>query len=211
MIEVRKDVHRCILVLSAVFAVFLTGCCIRQPLKESQKDIKKKPTPAVQKDDEKPSTHAKMLAYKDKELGFKIKYPSDWTKSEVSKEVSPGMRFNPPQENDSHVYRGYVNVSLETLDPPMTLDEYTEVYVKETREALTNPDISASQTTLAGRPAYKVEHTGYPEDGDYYRYMGVWTIKDKKVYWFGYSAPKKYYSTYEKTVEEMLKSFELIN
>lgn len=206
-----KYAHRCIIVLSIVFAVFLTGCCITQPLKESLEDIKKEPTPIIQKDDEKSSTHDKTLLYKDKELGFRIKYPSDWTKSEVSSEVSPGIRFTPPQENDSHVYQGYVNVSVETLDTPMTLEEYTEVYVKETREALTNPDISASPTTLAGRPAYKVKHTGYPEDGDYYRYLAVWTIKDKKIYRFAYSAPKKYYSSYEKTVEEMRKSFELIN
>lgn len=119
--------------------------------------------------------------------------------------------FLSPHESASDVFRENLNVLVQDISAqPMTLSEYTDMSVDQISQFITDLDILESgETTLAGNPAHKAVYTG--KQGVYdFKWMQVWFIKDNKAYVITYTSEIDTYADYLETVQEMIRSFEII-
>ncbi len=161
-----------------------------------------------------------FLTYDNPTYGIRIKYPSDWTKSEqVGGSV---VVFLAPKENLSDVFQENVNVLVQDLSTrPMTLSEYTNLSIDQISQNIFDANIiDSSATTLDGNPAHKVVYTGTAVkvaiyvggiQGEYrLKWMQIWTIKDNKVYIISYAARVDKFSEFSDTTNQMISSFEVI-
>ncbi|MCX6742050.1 MAG: PsbP-related protein [Candidatus Pacearchaeota archaeon] len=151
-----------------------------------------------------------FLTYDNSAYGIRITYPSNWEKEEKS----TGMvivEFFSPKESVSDAITENLNVVIEDLSAqPMTLNEYTNLSIKNIKLYFTDVNmIDSSATTLGGNSAHKVVYTA--NMGQYNgKFMQVYTIRNNKAYVITYTAQPSTYSYYLDIINQMINSFEII-
>ncbi len=208
-----------LLTILVVGIIFISGCIQQQPttttttttiIGQTTTTIKSTATTTTSTTTTtQPTTN--FLTYESSAHGIRLKYPSDWTKTE---QIEGNLvAFYSPMESLLDTYREGLGVAVQNISHPMTLDEYTQLSLDQLKQISNTIIIDSSATTLAGSPAHKVVYTGKIELSDKQvdvKFMQVYTIKDNKVYILTYVAEAKKYSKFLGTIQEMVDSFEII-
>lgn len=163
-----------------------------------------------------PQTTSDILIYQNSSYGIRIQYPANWTKDEgdfdPNDDITDIVEFSSPFENRSESDPEILHISIEGFtDKNTTLDGYANSVITYYKETLTNFNLVESDTnnsTLAGRPAYKLVYTNVEDDTNY-KTMEIGTIIGDKVYYIEYIAEEEKYSNYLPTIQMMINSFEI--
>jgi eukaryotic-like serine/threonine-protein kinase len=139
----------------------------------------------------------------DSAKGFTIKYPSDWTKDEP-KSGPLTVLFAIPTNNATE----NLNVQVANLSANDTLATITEDVTSNAQNYDNFTQIAATNTTLAGLPAYKIVYTA-TVNGDQLKLLQAWTVKDGKAYVITYKAAPGNYATYLSAAQQMIDSFQI--
>jgi PsbP-like protein len=150
----------------------------------------------------KPTPSAPTNMY-DSAKGFTIIYPSDWTK-DVPKSGPISVLFRMPTNNSSE----NVNVQVWNRSANETLSNRTASILAAVQEFSNYTEISAGNATLGGNEAYMVSYTA-TYDGDYLKFIEIWTIKQGKEYLITYKADPQNFDTYASTAQQMIDSFKI--
>lgn len=151
-------------------------------------------------------------SYRNEEEGFEIKHPFDWEKRE--KEMGRAVIFLSLKENESDKFQESVNVTTEDLSwrkEIPTLDKYVEENVNSLRDSISDFEmIDSGHIMLDNSPAYKALFTGTKKDGDYLKWLMIFTIYNEKSYLVTYIAEPDNFPRFEDLANEMINSFKLI-
>jgi hypothetical protein len=135
--------------------------------------------------------------------GFTIKYSSDWSKPQEQQNGAIVL-FLTPTNNETE----NLNVQVANLSATDTLASITQD-VKSNAQSYDNfTQIEATNTTLAGLPAYKIVYTA-TVDGDQLKALQTWTVKDGKAYAITYKGAPSNYNTYLSAAQQMIDSFQI--
>jgi hypothetical protein len=132
--------------------------------------------------------------------GFSIAYPSDWSKPQEQNNGSLVI-FTTPANNETE----NLNVQVITRD---TLENVTKEGTSIAQENDDFKQIEATNTTLAGLPAYKIVYTA-TIDGNQLKVLQTWTVKDGKAYIITYKGAPANYDTYLSAAQKMIDSFQI--
>jgi hypothetical protein len=165
------------------------------------------------------TTTSDILTYQNSSYGIEIQYPPNWTKDEgdfdPNDDITDVVEFTSPFESSLDSYSETLGISIEELtDQNMTLEEYASSLITDYNETLTNFNLIESNTnsTLAGKPAYKLVYTETLEDevdSTNLKSMEIGTIIGDRLYFIEYIAEEEKYSNYLPTVEMMINSLEI--
>ena len=161
-----------------------------------------------------------ILTYENGSYGIEIQYPANWTKDEEDTDPSDGItdivEFSSPFESRLDSYSETLGISIEELtDQNMTLEEYASSLITAYNETFTDFNLIESNTnsTLAGKPAYKLVYTETLEDEEdesiNLKSMEIGTIIGERVYFIEYIAEEEKYSNYLPTIEMTIDSIEI--
>jgi eukaryotic-like serine/threonine-protein kinase len=135
--------------------------------------------------------------------GFTIKYSSDWSKPQEQQNGALVL-FLTPTNNETE----NLNVQVLNLSASSTLATVTE-QLKSNAQSFDNfTQIEATNTTLAGLPAYKIVYTA-TVDGDQLKVLQTVTVKDGKAYVITYKGAPGNYNTYLSAAQQMIDSFQI--
>jgi serine/threonine-protein kinase len=150
-----------------------------------------------------------MLTYEDDRLGIIIQYPSNWEKI---LHLDGFVTFIALKESDSSTYPAGIGLRVEELSSrSVSLEEITRVQIENLTQNYPDLDlVESSATTIEGNPAHKIEFTPTDDKEEKRKAMQIWTLKDDKAYLFTYKADPKKYSAYLQTIQDMIKSFKII-
>jgi serine/threonine-protein kinase len=132
--------------------------------------------------------------------GYSIAYPSDWRKPQEQSNGSLVI-FTTPANNETE----NLNVQVITRD---TLENVTKEGTSIAQENDDFKQIEATNTTLAGLPAYKIVYTA-TIDGNQLKVLQTWTVKDGKAYIITYKGAPANYDTYLSAAQKMIDSFQI--
>ncbi len=135
--------------------------------------------------------------------GYSIKYSSDWGKPE---EQNSGtfVVFLTPANNVTE----NLNVQVVNLSASDTLATVTDDVISNAQDYDNFKQIEATNTTLAGLPAYKIVYTA-TIDGDQLKLLQTWTVKDGKAYVITYKGFPTNYATHLSAAQQMIDSFQI--
>ena len=143
--------------------------------------------------DESPS---ELSLYENTQYGLGIQYPSDWSYQEY--DPSPDLvafnvvSFFPPISQDPDL-ASELRLTIENLNTPMSLDEYSRDsvnYYRNNSENFSLNSLTTTEETLSGEPAYEiffsedvngVEHTSYEK--------GTIDYDKGRVYYVTFTSP----------------------
>jgi len=135
--------------------------------------------------------------------GYSIAYPSDWGKPQEQNNGTLVV-FLTPTNNETE----NLNVQVYNLSANSTLATVTGS-VKSNAENYDNfTQIEATNTTLAGLPAYKIVLKA-TVDGDQLKALQTWTVKDGKAYIITYKGAPTNYDTHLSAAQKMIDSFQI--
>jgi len=147
--------------------------------------------------------------YENPAFGIRIKYPSNWTKSEG--EMGTVVIFLSEFEDIKDTYRENLNITFQNLSAqPITLHEYSLMILNQLKLAITKFKIveQISNSTLANNPANKLIFT-YIQGKWKLKSMQIWTIKNTLAYLITYVAEIKKFKKFMEIAKEMIDSFEI--
>lgn len=144
------------LLLGTVCSVFAQSEDMSSVLDKAQKSLSQNTEdniePTLLEDDYK--------SYENLDYNVKMQYPKEWDFRETGyDEMFPdrvfNVRFNSPVKSDIVLF----SISIENLDPPSTtLNQYKDRITNNVKNNLDAKDMSVSDTTLDGNPAYRLEY-----------------------------------------------------
>jgi len=138
-----------------------------------------------------------------------IKYPENWAREDIENAITQEVvTFISPKQNDTNKLRESVTIRVENLVQPLTLEEYTNLLVKEIKNNQPNAQIDQTSTTLANKPANQLVST-ITDGTNHLKTLQVFTLKADKAYVIIYTAKIDTYDKYIQTAESMIKSFEI--
>jgi eukaryotic-like serine/threonine-protein kinase len=146
----------------------------------------------------------KYLTHEDNHYGIKLDYPEQWSMQEDDNFLTPGLVFVSPLENDRDKFQEKVKVSVEELETPLSLNEYTEkslIEIKKSNSIVQQPQ----NITLANREGRQVIYL----DNDGNKHLEMWTLKDGKVYLVNYTAEENKFDRFLGKVQKMIRSLQI--
>lgn len=153
--------------------------------------------------------------YEDRDIGFQIKYPSDWELYTENSEYYTVASFKPIDVNIQ------VNVQIIPQDEYKSIKEYRDNEFKESKNYTLLAYYRNSTTTLGGQPALKVIYltthipsiieNAFGNTSSTLKALMTATFVEPKKSFFAivYYAPSKIFSYYLPTIEQMIKSFQI--
>ncbi|MFZ0011497.1 MAG: PsbP-related protein [Halobacteriota archaeon] len=135
--------------------------------------------------------------------GFTVKYPTDWSKPQEQQNGNLVLFLTPTNNAAENL-----NVQVANLSANETLATVTKDITSAAQSNDNFTQIEATNTTLAGLPAYKIVYTA-TVNGDQLKALQTWTVKDSKVYVITYKAAPNNYDTYASTAQQMIDSFQI--
>lgn len=150
-----------------------------------------------------------LLTYQNSANQFKIKYPEKWEKQESQNPFTPDVVvFISPKKNSADAYQEKITVSIETLEKPMSLDEYNKWSLNQIKTLTDVKILEENAKTVANNSGYAVVFDA-KEEAKNMKKMQAWTLINNKAYVLTYTAEKADYSEYLKTAESMVNSLEI--
>jgi hypothetical protein len=135
--------------------------------------------------------------------GYSIAYPSDWGKPEEQKSGSFVVFLTPTNNVTENL-----NVQVVNLSANDTLATVTDDLTSNAQGYDNFKQIEASNTTLAGLPAYKIVYTA-TVNGDQLKLLQTVTVKDGKAYVITYKGAQANYGTHLSAAQQMIDSFKI--
>ena len=152
----------------------------------------------------KPSLSEKYVSYENSDYKIKIERPQKWMIQEEDGPPYPGIIVISPQENNTDNFQEQVKFSVEQLDFPYSLNEYTDETIGEIEKS--NSIIEKpKKITLANREGRKVIYQG--KDGR--KRLQVWAIKNQKAYIVTYTAEPDKFKKFSKQADTIIQSLEI--
>ena len=150
-----------------------------------------------------------LLTYQNSANQFKIKYPEKWEKQESQNPFTPDVVvFISPKRNSADAYQEKITVSIETLEKPMSLDEYNNWSLNQIKTLTDVKILEENAKTVANKSGYAVVFDA-KEEAKNMKKMQAWTLINNKAYVLTYTAENSEYSEYIKTAETMMNSLEI--
>jgi serine/threonine-protein kinase len=160
-----------------------------------------------------------FVTYEKPTYGIKIRYPTDWEKTEHLSANRFLVNFvSPIKNNNPNTFPATVSVSLEGLNHSIsatTIGEFVTGILDTAKRSLTDFQIVESNpnANIAGTSAYKITYTFLSQDPavkTHFQSMNIWSLQEKKVYSISYTELKSLYASYLPVVQKMIDSFEII-
>ena len=148
-----------------------------------------------------------LSLYENIERGFRVNYPTAWSKQNRDDFFATGVVFFSPLEEDTDKFKERVSVLVENLSEDTSLDKYTEQSLLEI-EKLSDPNVGEPQTISLGENEGKQVVYDSEENGKPVQRMQAWSVEDNNAYVITYTAESDTYDKYLPTVEKMIESFE---
>ncbi len=140
---------------------------------------------------------------------LKIKYPDNWTREDIENAITQEVvTFISPKQNDPNKLRENVTIRVENLVQPLTLEEYTNLLIKEIKNSQPDAKIEQTSTTLANKPANQLVST-IIDGKNHLKTLQIFTLKADRAYVIIYTAKLDTYDKYIQTAESMIRSFEI--
>ncbi len=137
--------------------------------------------------------------------GVSLEHPRTWT-VEPSTATDPlVVLLDPPA---GVPFRRNVNIMSQTGQRPLTLDEYTEISLKQINDIKGSSIGESRPTTLSGSPAYRLAYRGDLGAGDL-RFLAVWTVRSGKVWLVTFASDPARYNASLPEVERLLTTIQL--
>jgi serine/threonine-protein kinase len=143
-------------------------------------------------------------------IKISINYPKTWKRQDIDNTFTGDVvTFIPPEENTSNTCKESLTINFENLVKPLSLDEYTNLAIKEIEQNNLKGNISKpEEVTFANYRANKINYTTSSGKCNL-KFMQVLSIKNNKACYITYTAEASEYSKYLNTVEEMIDSFQI--
>ena len=121
------------------------------------------------------------------------------------------VTFFSPKNNSINNVREKIIISVVDLSQNsrlMSLDEYSEIMLKEIGKKTNNQSIKPTETTLSKRKAKTITYSSILE-GNNVQIQETWTLFDNRAYIVTHIIDENTGSQWGATVNNMLKSFEI--
>ena len=154
----------------------------------------------------------KLIPYQNPKHGISINYPDNWEIQEQLM-ITTGelVTFFSPQTNSLNNVREKVIISVVDLSHnprPISLNEYSEIMLKQIGETTHNKSIKPTPTTLSKRKAKTMTYSSILEENNV-QIKETWTLYNNRAYIITHIVNKNTVSEWEATVNNMVKSFEI--
>ncbi|MEM6611487.1 MAG: protein kinase [Cyanobacteria bacterium P01_C01_bin.72] len=150
-----------------------------------------------------------LSSYENYSQGFRVDYPSSWSKQNRDDFFATGVVFFSPLVSDADQFKERVSILVENLPGDVSLAEYTQQSLDEIKQ-LSDPNIGAAQTiTLGDDEGRQIAYQG-EENGSPVKRIQSWSVNGDRAYVVTYTARPGDYESYLPMVERMIESFETI-
>lgn len=156
-----------------------------------------------------------FLSYNNSEYGLRMNYPSDWSYQEVQAltdaAIIPIVNMFPPISDDPNAV-SFLEIGIEDLETPFSIDEYSRSVINGYRETRLNFDLVSSSTdnTLSGLPAYQIVFTDSANGTDRkLMEVGALDSDNNRVYYLLFNTEESRYDLFVPALESMIDSFQL--
>jgi hypothetical protein len=137
--------------------------------------------------------------------GVSLEHPRTWT-VEPSAGTDPLVVFLDPPSGVP--FRRNVNILVQSGARPLTLDEYTQISLRQIND-IEGATIGESRpTTLSGSPAYRLAYRGDLGSGDL-RFLAVWTVRSGKAWLVTFASDPGRYNASLPEIERLLTTIQL--
>lgn len=155
------------------------------------------------------------LTYNNSEYGIRMNYPSDWSYQEAQAPtdaaIFPIVRMFPPISDDPNAVT-FLEIGIEDLGNPFSIDEYSRSTINAYRESRQNFDLVSSNTedTLSGLPAYELVFTDSANGTDRkLMEVGALDSDNNRVYYLLFNTEESRYDLFVPALESIIDSFQL--
>jgi hypothetical protein len=173
------------------------------------------PLRASDDSDTSDATADSFLSYNNSEYGIRVNYPSGWSYQEVQTPtdatIIPILRMFPPISDDPNAV-SFLEIGIEELQSPFSIDEYSRSIINGYRESRQNFDLVSSNTdnTLSGLPAYEIVFTDSANGTDrQLMEIGALDSVNSRVYYLLFNTEESRYDLFVPALERMIDSFQL--
>ena len=151
-----------------------------------------------------------LLPYTNEDSGLSIGYPKEWSAEKSNIMDLKADAFLAPNKGGPSPFRNNVNIIVQGLPSPMTLDEYVNQSISQITQFMAGSEIiSLKDAVLGGEPAKELTYTA-SQSGYDLELMQVYAIKGKEAYILTYTADKGRFSSDLPDVKRMLNSFKFL-
>ena len=160
-----------------------------------------------------------FVTYEKPTYGIKIRYPTDWERTEHLSANRFVVNFvSPIKNNNPNTFPATVSVSIEGLNHSIsatTIGEFVTGILDTAKRSFADFQIVESNpnANIAGTSAYKIVYTFLSQDPavkTHFQSMNIWSLQEKKVYSISYTELKSLYASYLPIVQKMIDSFQII-
>ncbi len=150
-----------------------------------------------------------FLVYMNLGQGIRMKYPNGWEKREDAGAAGFMVIFLSQQEDPFDQFRENVNLFIERLPQPMTVEQVAAAN-RETmlQQMPINFVEEATKDILGGLPAYRVSYTG-PLGQLAGKWLQYYAVKGDKAYTLTYTAEAGKYQKFSGVVQQIIASLEI--
>jgi hypothetical protein len=197
-----------LLAILVVLIIGLSGCTTSsknaQPQSPASDNSPPMTTPPATTPPAEPTEDA-FLAYQNQ--GITIEHPKDWEVKE--NQAGAIVAFMSPSEGWGDSFSENVNVFVENLTAPMSLEEYGELSIKNAPKLIQNFNLLKTETATIGNvAAQKMEYTG-DVGANSLHFLAYSLVTCNKVYTITYTAQKDNFQKNLRAAEKIIQSFEI--
>ena len=137
--------------------------------------------------------------------GVTLEHPRTWT-VESSAGIEALVVYLDPAAGVP--FRRNVNIMFQSGPHPLTLDEYTQISLKQITDIKGTTIGESRTTTLSGSPAYRLSYRGDLGAGDL-RFLAVWTVRSGKAWLVTFASDPARYNASLPEIERLLTTIQL--
>ena len=137
--------------------------------------------------------------------GVSLEHPRNWT-VQPSAGSDPLIVFLDPVTGVP--FRRNVNILVQSGPRPLTLDEYTQLSLKQIADIRGVTTGESRSTTLSGSPAHRLAYRGDLGSGDL-RFLAVWTVRSGKAWLVTFTSDPARYNSSLPEIERLLTTIQL--
>ncbi|MEP6576298.1 MAG: PsbP-related protein [Nitrososphaerota archaeon] len=158
-------------------------------------------------------TTSSTLKYVNRMYGISISYPSSWTFSTAGlPQYSQVVAFYSPLRNLSDSIPARLSLSIMRYQQNISLDGFTNLTLSSLNGSQQFKNTSSGPVLVSGKPGYQVTLLVTPsmQNPIPFGLMQTWTAIGNKVYFLSYSTETSKFTTYLPTIDNMVKSLQIM-
>jgi len=156
-----------------------------------------------------PPQASDFLVYMNLEHGIWMKYPSSWERIEQPGAAGFAVVFLSPQEDPFDEFRENLNIFVEPLPQPMTLEQVVAASGDTVLQQFQATFLEkATKDQIGGRPAYRTVYTGSMMERAL-KWLQYYVVSGNRAYYVTYTSEPAKYDLFLPMVQQMLGSLEI--